>query len=151
MICDCKPTVDDVISFMDGVSFATECTSAKSHKMHSIADISLIPWSTMYSVMVQTEKCSSQQSTFLVVEQTDLVVFDFYNPSRKESVHIKYVLIKDSLMAGMHGTYWSNQCMNWVWPKPLLQIIFCKNRLKLVAKWFLWVKLFVSKTSRWSE
>ena len=60
------------------------------------------------------EKCSLQQSTFLLVGCTDLLVFDFYNPSRKELVHIKYVLIKDSLAVGMRGTYWSNQCMNRV-------------------------------------
>ena len=64
--------------------------------------------------MVQMEKCSSQQSTFLVVGRTDLLVFEFYNPSREESVHIKYVSIKDSLPVGICGTYWSDQCMNGV-------------------------------------
>ena len=29
MICNCKPTVDNVIGFMDGVLLATECTSEK--------------------------------------------------------------------------------------------------------------------------
>ena len=29
MIRNCKPTVDDVIGFMDGILLATECTSEK--------------------------------------------------------------------------------------------------------------------------
>ena len=29
MVCNCKPTVDNVIGFMDGVLLATECTSEK--------------------------------------------------------------------------------------------------------------------------
>jgi hypothetical protein len=70
MVNGCEPTISDVIGFMDGVSFTSECTSERVPKMLSTVGMTVILQSTMCSLMVQIEKFFSVYLNILGVGQT---------------------------------------------------------------------------------
>ena len=99
---------------MDGVLLATECTSKK---VTQNAFYSGYQCDTMINNVFNYGPDGKVFITAINFPGSWVdrsVSVRFYNPSKKESVHIKYVSIKDSLAVGMRGTYWSDQCMNRV-------------------------------------
>ena len=91
-----EPAVNDIIGFMDDVSFPAECTEKRIKQNCSIVDMIVVRWLTTHSHMTQMARCSSVPLTFQEVGQMVALRHNFCTRLRKGLVLTKFALIRVS-------------------------------------------------------